>query len=692
PRMKRKTNLTIAFAIFACHLNGAKAEGNTFPFLLEKSTGINLVSFTDTIKSLPGVEVLSSSEKTGITSTSPIHTIDSKLISESGITDIADALKRMPGVNLRDYGGAGGLKTVSVRGLGAQHTGITYDGVPLSDLRTGEVDLSKYSLNNLSSLSLSPVDNDEIFIPARSLASASSLSISTIKNPKTAKGFQGNVRMKTGSFGMYNPFFRLGYSNGKKIALSAMGEFFHAKNNYSFSFSNGDYIHKEKRNHSRMNSVNGEINLIYQPTISSSLNAKLYYYDNSRQLPGPVIYYVEDSNEYLHDRNFFGQVKWKSKLSSIFSIMAIGKYNRSSSHYTDEKGIYPGGILNQKFIQHETYTSVSLLCIPVRNWSFDYSADWMLNNLTSNLPSDRKPNRNTILQALSARFSTERVNVIGRLLYSCFINRSHQTEEGEQIIESTNNSFQRLSPSVSISVNPIKQFPLYLRASYKNIFRMPTFNELYFDNYGSVNLKPEVTDQVNLGITYSYPGNRIIKECSIIVDGYYNRVKNKIVAVPYNLFKWAMTNLGDVRIYGVDISLTSEINIAQRQSILVNGSYSYQRAMPHTSPTMLDWKKQVAYTPLNSGSASISWLNPWVSTAIHGTGTSARYTTNSNLPSTRIPGYFEAGLSIFHTFPIKNSRMEIRGELLNIFNKQYQVIARYPMPGRNWTISIKYTF
>ncbi|MDE5869617.1 MAG: Plug domain-containing protein, partial [Muribaculaceae bacterium] len=325
--MKRPLKLSLSFIFLSCSIPSADNTGLFFSASSHTTYNHHSSLNPDTINSLPEIEVVSAPENKEVSSSSPIHIIDSRKISETGITDIADALKRLPGVNLRDYGGAGGLKTVSVRGLGAQHTGISYDGVPLSDLRTGEVDLSKYSLHNLSSLSLSAMDNEEIFTPARSLSSASSISISTIKNPLLKKGFEGDIRMKAGAFGMYNPFFRVGYSNGANLSLSAMGEFFHAKNNYPFSFSNGAYIYKEKRNHSRMNSTNGEINLLFQPSVSSSLNAKIYYYDNSRQLPGPVIYYVEDSNEYLHDRNFFGQAKWKSKISSLFSIMALGKFN-----------------------------------------------------------------------------------------------------------------------------------------------------------------------------------------------------------------------------------------------------------------------------------------------------------------------------------------------------------------------------
>ena len=60
-----------------------------------------------------------------LTSTSPLQLLDKGDMLRLGVTDMADALHRMPGINLRDYGGAGGMKTVAVRGFGAGHTAVS---------------------------------------------------------------------------------------------------------------------------------------------------------------------------------------------------------------------------------------------------------------------------------------------------------------------------------------------------------------------------------------------------------------------------------------------------------------------------------------------------------------------------------------------------------------------------------------
>ena len=71
-----------------------------------------------------------------------------------GIFDIEQALRHMSGITVKDYGGAGGLKTVSARGIGAKHTAVVYDGVALTDCQTGAIDLSRYSMDNMQSVAL----------------------------------------------------------------------------------------------------------------------------------------------------------------------------------------------------------------------------------------------------------------------------------------------------------------------------------------------------------------------------------------------------------------------------------------------------------------------------------------------------------------------------------------------------------
>lgn len=642
----------------------------------------------DTIaKTLGTLEVTASRLPGTVESSVPTQSISSADISSRGITDISDAMRRMSGVNLRDYGGAGGMKTVSLRGLGAQHTGVIYDGIAVNDVQTGQIDLSRFSLNNIGSLTVNAGETDDIFLPARASATASSIVISTFSDADfEANALHLTARAKAGGFGYYNPFFQISKTFRHKLALSLTGDFTHADNDYPYDIKNGSASHRAHRKNSMLNSGYGELNASWKPAIGQTVNFKAYYYQSGQRLPGPVTLYNPDSNEKLKQRNSFAQLGWRGKISSKVSMRADAKFNWAASRYQDINGIYPGGRLDSRYNQQEWYISSSALYRPVSGLQLDYSIDYFYNNLSSNRTSDIRPYRNSILQSVAAKYKVWRLSATAKLLYSIYLNRSH---EGDKQAKDA----KRLSPSLSLSIQPVDGQKFYVRASYKNIFRMPTFNELYFDHYGSINLNPEVADQYNFGLTWSVSAGDWLEDLTITADGYLNYVKNKIVAMPYNMFVMTMTNLGKVRILGLDVTLNAAFRITPCQKILLSGSYSYQRAAPRTDPDMLDWMKQVAYTPLNSGAASLTWQNPWVTLVAHTSGYSARYATNNNMPGTRIAGYMELGFTAMHEFKFAKSRsIEIRADLINALDKQYELVNLYPMPGRNWQASVTYRF
>ncbi|MCI1731470.1 MAG: Plug domain-containing protein [Prevotella sp.] len=185
---------------------------------------------------LDDVEVIASAHKNSVLSTTaPLQNIGSIDFLKFGVTDISDALHRLAGINIRDYGGTGGMKTVSVRGLGSQHTGVSYDGIILSECQNGEIDLSRYALNNVEGVSLAIGDNDDIFIPARQAAYPAVLSIETLKMLPSDYRAHMLAEIKTGSFGLFNPFVKYTQRYNDSFVASVTSEYTHADNNFPFT-------------------------------------------------------------------------------------------------------------------------------------------------------------------------------------------------------------------------------------------------------------------------------------------------------------------------------------------------------------------------------------------------------------------------------------------------------------------------
>lgn len=113
---------------------------------------------------------------------------------------VADALRYFSGLQLKDYGGVGGIKTVNIRSMGTNHLGIFYDGIELGNAQNGQIDLGQFSLDNVEEISLYNGQRSAIFQPASDFGNAGSVYIRT-KAPRFMMGRRYNllVRAKYGS-------------------------------------------------------------------------------------------------------------------------------------------------------------------------------------------------------------------------------------------------------------------------------------------------------------------------------------------------------------------------------------------------------------------------------------------------------------------------------------------------------------
>lgn len=161
---------------------------------------------TTHIYSIPEITVSDPYQTREVRSTTPEQIFSKEELKNLHVLQVSDAVKHFAGVTVKDYGGIGGLKTVSIRSLGAQHTAVAYDGITISDCQTGQIDIGRFSLNNVDRLSLHNGQGDNIFQPARTFASAGLLNIQT-PTPYFSAHKQTNMaaEFKTGSWGLVNP-------------------------------------------------------------------------------------------------------------------------------------------------------------------------------------------------------------------------------------------------------------------------------------------------------------------------------------------------------------------------------------------------------------------------------------------------------------------------------------------------------
>lgn len=628
---------------------------------------------------LKEVEVVAKSRPAAIRAATPLQVMDRAGIERLGVQDLSEAVKRFSGATVKDYGGIGGLKTVSVRSLGAQHTAVSYDGVTVTDAQSGQVDISRFSLDNVEMLSLSIGQTDDIFQTARMYASAGALSIKTGTPQFKDKPFHTFVKLKGGSFGLFNPVVRYEQKLSGKWSASLHGDWLSAKGDYPFTLVNGKEVTEEVRRNSDIQALRLEGNVFGDLGKGGRLRGKVYYYDSERGLPGSVILYNTNAKERVWDNNFFTQFQYENSFASCLKFRADLKYNYTFSKYRDVSKKYSGGKQEDLNTQNEYYASTGVLYTPFPFLFFTLNTDVAHTALENNFVKSPAPKRLTSLTAFAAQYKSTALTATASVLGTYMTDR---VENGDRPADR-----KRLSPAASVSWRPFAAQSFRIRASYKDIFRVPTFTDLYYLRMGNTNLKPERTTQYNVGLTWSSEIGSVIRQFNLSADGYLNKVHDKIVAIP-NMYIWKMMNMGEVDIKGADVNLDMEIPLPLNMSLLLSAAYSYQYAIDVTDPAEKNYKDQIPYTPRHSGSASVSLENPWVNLTYTAVAAGDRYALPQNIESNLIESYVEHSLSLNRSFTLGKCTFRAQGEILNLTDKTYDIIQYYPMPGRSWRLSV----
>jgi outer membrane receptor protein involved in Fe transport len=221
---------------------------------------------------------------------------------------------------------------------------------------------------------------------------------------------------------------------------------------------------------------------------------------------------------------------------------------------------------------------------------------------------------------------------------------------------------------------------------------MPTFNDLYYTNLGNAQLRPERATQFDVGLLANKhfgPSAHF----SLQADLYYNKVHDKIIAYPKGQqFRWTMLNLGEVDIRGLDVvaSVSGPLLGSRRELITtLRAQYTCQRAIDVTDRHKPYYRHQIPYIPHHSGSLILGadWRDLSLNYSFIYTG--ERWNAQENTQYNYMQPWYTSDLSAAYTFRLRHCSLRASLEVNNLLNQQYDVIANYPMPGRNFAIGVE---
>ncbi len=629
----------------------------------------------DSVQHIGEVKVVASRYKEII----PAQTLKGKELQQLNSYSVADAIRFFSGVQIKDYGGIGGLKTVNIRSMGTNHMGVYYNGIQLGNAQNGQIDLGKFSLENVEEISLYNGQKSEIFQSAKEFGSAGSIYLTT-RRPRFAKEKDTNIKaaMRSGSFGLFNPSVLYEYKISEKINTTFSAEWINADGKYKFRYRrvtpSGELAYDTTAIRQ-----NGDIDAV---RLEGSLNGylssgfwkvQLYHYGSERGVPGAIVNNVWRNGERLWDNNSFIQGVYEQDFSSKFSSKLNMKYAVDLTHYinNDDKLIHVDNTYRQK----ELYFSWANKYALRKNWDISAAYDFQWNGLSEFVDVSRTTHWFSAATAFTVADQLKiQASILGTIVNE--ENRERDTVPNKQVF----------TPAVFLSYQPFAATDLVFRAFYKKSFRMPTFNDLYYTDMGNAYLRPEYAEQYNLGVLYDINReNRTLESFHIGADVYYNYVKDKIVAYPKGQqFRWTMLNLGEVDIRGIDLTTMATFLILNDWRLTTKLQYTYQEAIDITDPADTYYRDQIPYIPWHSGSA-IAMLN-WKSWSMNYSYiyVGERYNQQENIRYNYTQPWYTSDISFSKSLKMKDFSLKFSAELNNLLSQDYDVILNYPMPKRNY--------
>lgn len=646
------------------------------------ANGLNTFAQVDTINAIKEVKVISvKSLPAGI----PSQEIKSKDFIKYSAFNVADAIRNFSGVNIKDYGGIGGLKTVSVRSLGANHTSVLFDGVIINDVQNGQIDLGKISLDNIESITLYHAQPNDLPQAARSYAAASVIAIQSGQPSfDSLKNYKLNAQVTIGSFGLFNPSIQWQQKIANQWSYKINSSWQKANGIYKYRLDGDGSDTLAVRNNADVEVFQFDASVYGSFNHSNKFHLRANYYQSERGLPGAVISYNPLSSQRLWNRDFFIQANFQQQFNDKFKLKLSSKAAQNYTRYIDPQFLNQQNGLDQKYTQNELYQSAAVNYQLNNVFGINYAADISLTELETNLPQYSYPTRYSLLQVIGGTLNYKKwkanVNYLNTLI-------KEKVKTGEP-----SPSRSVYTPTFLISFYPHENRNLIFRAFYKEIFRYPTFSDLYYTNYGNRSLDPEFIKQVNFGATYSKSMHSRLSYISFNVDAYFNKVKDKIVATPNrDLFLWTVRNIGAVEIYGLDATAKTQYDINKKWKADFSANYTYQLASDVSDPLSQVYNHQLPYTPKHTLSANIGFRNENFGIYYNHLFSSGRYYLSENSPEYFVPGFSISDLSVTQKFKIRKQVVSSSVEINNLFNKPYSLIRSYPMPGTSVRLSLKTT-
>ena len=572
--------------------------------------------------------------------------IDSAALARTGATSVASALEARAGLFVRRYG-EGGLATPALRGTGASQTALLLDGQPISDPQIGHLDLSLLPTVLLRSVEV-------MHGPASPLHGSDGLGgaihLRTLR-PRSSLRVRGTAH--AGAFGERGGSLLVGAPLGGRTAVLAAAD---------VQTTDGDFPYLDatqfpartvrRRNADRVRrSVYGSVRSVVG---AHRLRLSGWATQAERGLP------PASSTAPAGERQWDTQLRlWgRDRVPLGAGRLTV----RGRTQHTRLRYANPTQGLDQTGRTWSHALEATLRSPLTDRWTG-------AGGLSGSLSRARHPRLAAAAHQEHLAAFAEGTGTYGRLrLYPALRADTYWVPGGATRLA--------VSPRLGLNWQPVPAWPLLrLKAQVGRAFRVPTFNDRYWQPGGTPDLRPERSWGGDVGLRLGH------SQGHVELTAFGHRRRDQIVWRPTGRGYWSPTNVGRVRVLGAEASAARSGTLPFGPEVEGGLTYTFTDARTRTDPGAPSYDAPLRYVPRHQLKAhsTVSWGPATLSA--HARYTGRRYVTSD--ASQALAPYVVAGtrLQVARTIGGVHTALALRID--NLLDTDYRSVGTRPMPPRH---------
>ena len=534
--------------------------------------------------------------------------------------------------------GRGMVSSPSFRGTTAQQTAFIWNGININSLFLGQGDINNIGLLNFDKISVK-AGGGSISYGTGAIGGTIHLD----DKIQFGKGLNGNLFSEFGSFNTLNSALKIAYSNDKfSVKLNTAL----AKSENNYEVPKEKYINRNGAYYQYNYSISAAYRFNEHQKIAmfSLWNTGLQHY--------PIFSESQTKTKYATD-GMKTMINWQSDYGNFHNDLKLAFLSEKYDYYNDINLPKSNGAEGKTWLVRNDFSYQK-----PNNFSINLISEYQYNTAEGYSSGITNPKRNTGYLAITAN----------KNLFSHLYLEGSLRKDLAENIESPYLFF------VGSRIDFTKNYSLKLNAS-KN-FRYPTFNDLYWQPGGNLNLKPETAYQLEINHLFKF------KNLNIDIASFYNNIENLIQWLPTSSGYWSPFNSKKIRSFGGEIYADYTRNIS-KNTLKISLSYAY------TNSKDTEKNKSLSYVPKHKANGLISLKNKHLNLFIQGMFTSKVFTTTDENKNYQLPHYTIVNTGV--EFYLKKN-ITLGGKINNILNQVYKTSDYYPLPLRNYNINFNINF